>query len=187
MMDQESFSQALLTYGDALQVLTAPPEMLPLDLISSEDVQRIVEMVRPHFDYVVIDMPTSVVQWTETVLQAAHVYFATMELDLRSAQNALRMIKTLKAEDLPLEKLRYVMNRTPKFTDLSGKARVKKLAESLDISIELHLPDGGKQITQSADHGSPLQSTAPQNPLRKEIHKLARSIHALNQAEATAH
>ena len=44
-----------------------------------------------NFDFVVIDMPTTVVAWTETVLSRAHVYFALMELDLRSAQNMLRL------------------------------------------------------------------------------------------------
>ena len=45
-----------------------------------------------------------------------------MELDLRSAQNMLRLIRALKAEDLPHEKLRFVLNRAPKFTDLSARA-----------------------------------------------------------------
>ncbi|UWQ13380.1 AAA family ATPase [Aliiroseovarius sp. M344] len=186
VMDHEIFAQALVTYEDDLHVLTAPPDMLPLDMLNSEDISRIVEMARRNFDYVVIDMPNTVVQWTETVLHAAHVYFATLELDLRSAQNALRMIKALKSEELPVEKLRYVLNRAPKFTDMSGKSRAKRLAESLDISIELHLPDGGKPVTQACDHGMPLFSAAAKNPLRKEIHKLAKSVHDLNQAEATA-
>jgi pilus assembly protein CpaE len=42
------------------------------------------------------------------VLTRAHVYFAMMELDLRSAQNVLRLVRALKAETLPHEKLRYV-------------------------------------------------------------------------------
>ncbi|WP_432447933.1 AAA family ATPase [Aliiroseovarius marinus] len=186
VMDQEVFMQALQTYEDRLQVLTAPADMLPLDLVTSEDIQRIVEMARLNFDYVIIDMPQTVVQWTETVLSAAHVYFATLELDLRSAQNTLRMIKALKAEELPYEKLRYVLNRAPKFTDLSGKSRVKRLAESLDIAIEVQLPDGGKQITQAGDHGAPLAMAAAKNPLRKEIQTLATSVREVNEAEAVA-
>ncbi len=186
MMDQEIFMQALLTYEDRLHVLTAPPDILPLDMITVEDVGRIVEMARTNFDYVIIDMPNTLVQWTETVLQAAHVYFVTLELDLRSAQNTLRMIKALKAEELPVEKLRYVLNRSPKFTDLSGKSRVKRLAESLDISIELMLPDGGKQVPESGDHGAPLANSAPKNVLRKELQKLAKSVHDLNQADIAA-
>ena len=186
VMDQEIFAQALIPFEEDLHVLTAPPDMLPLDLVTPEDIQRIIDMARRNFDYVVIDMPNTVVQWTETVLHAAHVYFATLELDLRSAQNALRLIKAMKSEELPVEKLRYVLNRAPKFTDISGKSRVKRLAESLDISIELQLPDGGKPVTQASDHGMPLLAAAAKNPLRKEIQKLAQSVHAVNQAEATA-
>jgi pilus assembly protein CpaE len=183
-MDSDSFMQALLTYNEKLHVLTSPNELLPLDFISQEDVQRIIDTAAANFDYVVVDMPSAVVMWTETVLHAAHVYFAMIELDLRSAQNTLRLIRALKGEELPYQKLRYVLNHAPKFTDLSGKSRVKRLAESLDIQIELQMPDGGKQVVQANDHGMPLAEVAAKNPLRKEIMKLAMSVHELNQSVA---
>jgi len=185
-MDEESFAQSLLTYQDKMEVLTAPADMLPLDLISPEDIGRVIAMARSHFDYVVIDMPSTLVQWSETVLQEAHVYFATLELDMRSAQNTLRFKRALQSEELPVEKLRYAVNRAPKFTDLSGKTRIKRMSENLDISIELQLPDGGKPVSQGGDHGLPLAMTAPKNPLRKEIAKLAASIHQLNDDQAKA-
>jgi len=134
---------------------------------------------------VIVDMPSTVVMWTETVLSKAHVYFALMELDMRSAQNALRLIRALKAEDLPVEKLRFVLNRAPKFTDLSGKSRMKRLAESLDISFEVQLPDGGRPVTEANDQGTPLAETAKKNPLRREIQKLAASAHELSRSAAT--
>ena len=185
-MDEDIFSQALLSYEGKLQVLTAPNDMIPLDLVSPEDIQRVIDMARSHFDFVVIDMPKTLVVWSETVLQAAHVYFATMELDMRSAQNALRMKRALQGEDLPFNKLRFALNRAPKFTDLSGKSRVKRMAESLGISIDLQLPDGGKQVIQCGDHGMPLATSAAKNPLRKEIAKLAQSLHDLSQSDAEA-
>ena len=185
-MDEEIFGQSLLTYEDKLQVLTAPSEMLPLDLISSEDVDRIISMARNQFDYVIVDMPSTLVQWSETVLSASHIYFTMLELDMRSAQNTLRFKRALQSEELPIEKLRYVMNRAPKFTDLNGKSRVKRMAESLSISIDVHLPDGGKPITQANDHGMPLAASAPKSPLRREIAKLAASIHDLKGNEARA-
>ncbi len=185
-MDDESFGQALLTFEDRLQVLTAPSEMLPLDIINSDDVKRILDVARNQFDYVVVDMPSTLVQWTEAVLNNAHVYFAMLELDMRCAQNALRFKRALQSEELPVEKLRYVMNRAPKFTDLNSKSRVKRMAESLAISIDVHLPDGGKQVTQANDHGTPLASSAPKSPLRREFAKLAASIHELKSDEAKA-
>jgi pilus assembly protein CpaE len=184
--DSDALLQTMLTFNDRLHVLTAPSDMLPLDIISPDDVSRLIDMARANFDYVVIDMPKTVVAWTETVLSRAHVYFALLELDLRSAQNVLRMLRALKAEGLPHEKLRFVLNRAPKFTDLSAKSRVKRMAESLDISLEVQLPDGGAQVTQANDHGLPMQETAGKNPLRKEIAKLAKSLVDLNKAAETS-
>ncbi len=185
-MDSESFMHSLLSYEDKLHVLTAPTDLIPLDLIGPTDVERIIEMARTNFDYVVIDMPSTMVEWSETVLHAAHVYFATLEIDLRSAQNTLRLKRALQGEELPFEKLRFVLNRAPKFTDLNGKSRVKRLAESLGISIEVQLPDGGKPVAQNADHGAPLAEGIPKNPLRKEIAKLAKSVHEVNTADVAA-
>ncbi len=174
--DRDFFMSTLQTFNDKLSVMTAAADMLPLDLISPEDVERVLNMARANFDFVVVDMPGTVVQWTETVLSAADSYFAMIELDMRSAQNALRLIRALKAEELPYQKLRYLLNRAPKFTDLSGKARAKRLAESLDIQIEMMLPDGSAQVTQANDHGLPLAEFAPKNPLLKDIRKLAQTL-----------
>lgn len=185
-MDSDSFAQGLQTYEDKLHVLTSPADIIPLDLVTTEDIERILDVARRHYDYVIVDMPSTLVHWSEAVLQAAHVYFATMEIDMRSAQNAMRLKRALQAEDLPFEKLRYVMNRCPKFTDLSGKSRVKRLAESLGISINIQLPDGGKQVMQASDHGQPLAVAAAKNPLRKEIAKLAASLHQLDQTDEKA-
>lgn len=183
-MDSEAFMQALLSYNQKLHVLTSPTDMIPLDLLGPADIDRLIEMARVNFDYVVIDLPATMVDWSETVLQAAHVYFATLELDMRSAQNTLRLKRALQSEDLPFEKLRFALNRAPGFTDLNGKSRVKRLAESLGISIELLLPDGGKPVSQNADHGVPLAEGIPKNALRKEIAKLAKSVHEVNISEA---
>ena len=183
-MDSEAFLQALMIHEDKLHVLTAPLDMIPLDMITPEDITRIMAMATSHFDYVIVDMPTTMFEWTPILLEMSHVYFAMIELDMRSAQNTLRLKRALQTEDLPFNKIRFALNRAPGFTDMNGKSRVKRLAESLGIGIELLLPDGGKPVMQSADHGTPMATSAPKNPLRKEILKLAKSIHEVNQSAA---
>ncbi|WP_339114260.1 AAA family ATPase [Thioclava sp. GXIMD2076] len=185
-LDSDLLHQALQVYQDKLHVFTAPADMLPLDLPTTEDISRLIKTAQSQFDFVVIDMPSTVVQWTETVLSASDLYFAMLELDMRSAQNLLRMIRALQAEELPIEKLRYVLNRAPKFTDLTGKSRVKRLAESLDITIELQLPDGGRAVTQANDHGQPMAEAAAKSPLRREFQKLARTVYDLDHAAKAA-
>ena len=186
VVDSEAFMQALLPYEQKIHVLTAPTDMIPLDMITPEDIGRLIGIARANFDYIVIDMPSTMVEWSQTILEAAHVYFAMVELDMRCAQNTLRLKRALQSEDLPFEKLRFALNRAPGFTDLNGKSRVKRLADSLGINIEVLLPDGGKQIGQTNDHGAPLGVALPKNALRKEIAKLAKSLHDVNQADEAA-
>jgi len=182
LTDSEAMLGAMQVTKDGLHVLTSPSDMMPLEIVTAADVGHILDMARANFDYVVIDMPTTIVSWTEAVLTRAHVYFAVVELDLRSAQNVLRLLRALKAESLPHEKLRYALNRAPGFADLAAKARVKRMAESLDIAIELQLPEGGAPVAQSNDQGLPLAVSAPKNALRKEFQKLAKSLIDVNTA-----
>ncbi|RFU12517.1 pilus assembly protein CpaE [Rhodobacteraceae bacterium W635] len=185
-MDVDAFKQALQSYDGKLSVFTAPSDILPLDLIGPVEVGALLDFAQSCFDIVVVDMPSAIVQWTETVLNRSDVYFATLELDMRSAQNTLRFIKALQAEDLPLDKVHYVLNRAPRGLDMNGKARVKRLAESLGITLNTQLPDGTKQVTQACDHGAPLAEMAKKNPLRKDIAKLAKTLHEAIKAEAAA-
>lgn len=185
-MDDDAFCASLVQYEEKLNVLTAPPDILPMDYLTQDDVSRLIETARQNFDYVVIDMPSVLTQWTDVVLNTAHVYFAMIELEMRSAQNTLRLKRVLQAEDLPFDKLRFILNRAPKFTDLTGRSRIKRLAESLGISVEVQLPDGGKPVMQACDHGQPLAESAAKNPLRKEILKLATQLNDLNQTTSEA-
>ncbi|RPE67074.1 pilus assembly protein CpaE [Pacificibacter maritimus] len=185
-MDDEAFQQALTNYNDQFSVFTAPADLLPLDFIDTEDLERIMEMARHHFDYVLIDMPTTLVNWSEVIFTQADIIFSPFELDMRSAQNILRLRSALKAEELPFEKFRFLLNRAPKGMDLSAKSRIKRMSESLEIAVDVQLPDGGKQVLQSNDQGAPLGVSAAKNPLRKEIQKLAASIHARQSEQMSA-
>ncbi|MBS0126680.1 AAA family ATPase [Thetidibacter halocola] len=185
-LDEDSFAQALEVYDGKVQVFTAPPDILPLDMIGPAEVHRLLDVAREHFDFVIVDMPSTLVNWSETVLTEAQVYFALVELDMRSAQNTLRLKRALQAEDLPFGKIRFVLNRAPKFTDLQGKARVKRMAESLGIALDVRLPDGGHVVTQACDHGEPLAVHSAKNPLRKEIVKLATSLISVGATDSEA-
>ncbi len=171
--DVTALNQALLSCRDRLRVLTAPAELVPLDLIGPYEVAHLINLARAEHDFVIVDLPGAVSGWTDTVLNSAHACFALLELDLRSAQNALRLIRALKAEELPHDRLRFALNRAPGRTAFSARSRARRLAESLDVRLDIELPDGGPAVGEAADNGRPLAEWAPRNPLRKSIQHLA--------------
>ena len=185
-IDSDAFMQALTPFRERVQVLTAPTDMVPLDVLSPEGATRLIEIARTNFDYVVIDMPRTVTQWTGTVLERAHLYFPVVALDLRSAENGLRLLRAVMAEELPHQTLRWVLSRAPGRLDVAGRSRMRRLADGLDVKIELAMPDGGAKVAQACDDGTPLAEAAARNPLRREIARLAASLHERNLTDEAA-
>ncbi|WP_371154784.1 CpaE family protein [Jannaschia sp. 2305UL9-9] len=186
-MDQQAFLQVLTPYKDRLSVFTAPSEMLPLDVVGPDEVAALVKLARAAFDVVIVDMPGTVTSWTETILQTADIYFLACELEVRSAQNALRFQRLLQSEGIAIDHLAYLLNKAPGKLDMSGRARIDKFASSLDIKFHAVLADGGKQVTEVNDQAAPLRELAARNALTKDIAKLAQDLHnAREQVEGMA-
>lgn len=182
-LDQTGLTQALSTYQDRLHVLTAPRDALPLDIVTPQDISAIVNLARDSFDYVLIDMPQSLMNWSEQVYTASDRFYALMETDMRSAQNMFRFLRTLRAEDMSLDRIVFLLNRSPGKLDMSGRTRARRVAESLGITYSGFLPDGGKKVVDACDQGQPLAESARSNPLRKEILRIAQQIVADEAAE----
>lgn len=172
----DTLSQAMTSYKSILAVLTSPPEVVPLDIVNSEYVERMLRILQSRYDFIIVDLPKALTDWSASVLNAAETFFVLLELDMRSAQNLMRYLRVLRGEDLPGEKIQYILNRAPGFADLNGKTRVGRFSESLGIDINILLPDGGKSITQAGDQGEPLEIAAGKNHLRKEIKKIAGTL-----------
>jgi pilus assembly protein CpaE len=179
--DADSFKQVVSKYKDKLAVLPSPQDAVPLEFISPEDVKHIVDLARSCYDVVIIDVPRTLVSWSEVLLNECELYLCLIGLEMRSAQNTQRFLRALKAEDLPFEKAQFILNRAPKMTDLSGKSRLKSMTESLNIEMRWQLSDGGKQVPSAGDHGAPLAEMAAKNPLRKDIVKIAETFAELCQ------
>jgi pilus assembly protein CpaE len=175
-MDDHSFSQAITKVTDTLSVITTPVEIVPMDLINGADIDRLFKMARRHFDIIVVDMPKNVTSWTDAVLRECDEFFGVLDLEMRCTKNIIRFINLLDQEQQPFGKIRYVLNRAPKFTDLSGKGRIKRLSDALGMEFEFMLPDGGKQVVQCGDQGEALAKAAGKNPLRKELQKMSTQL-----------
>ena len=175
-MDDDSFSQAITKLSETMTVLTTPAEIVPMDLINGPDIERLFKMARRHFDIIIVDMPKNVTSWTDTVLREADEFFGILDLEMRCTKNIIRFVNLLEQEQQPFGKIRYILNRAPKLTDLNGKGRIKRLSDALGMEFEFMLPDGGKQVTQCSDQGDALGKVAAKNPLSKEIQKVVKRL-----------
>ena len=176
-MDRDAFTSVVQPFHETLDVFTAPADALPLEMLEVQDVDKLLDMASCVFDFVILDMPKTLVSWAERLITRADILLAILDKDLRSAENSVRFIRTLEAEELPLDKVKYILNRAPKFTDRGSRARLRRMAENVGFEFCAMLPEGGPQVVKACDLGLPLAETAQKNPLRKGIVKLADEIY----------
>ena len=74
-MDQQALRQAMQVYNGKLHVFTAPADILPLDMIGPDNIEALIALTKQCFDIVIIDMPTALTSWTDTVLKMVDEYF----------------------------------------------------------------------------------------------------------------
>ncbi len=185
-MDRDAFSAAVQQCGDQLDVFTAPAESLPLEILESADIERLLDLARCVYDFVIIDMPSTLVSWAETLVNRADVILAVLGPDMRSSRNTMRFIEMLESEELPLDKVKFLLNRAPKAKDIRAHRRLKRMAENVGFEYCSMLADGGGQVLKACDSGLPLAELARKNPLRKGILKLADQLLARRQARVSA-
>jgi pilus assembly protein CpaE len=181
--DSDSFKQVVSIFKKKLAVLPSPQDAVPLEFIGPDEAKHMIDLARSCYDVVIIDTPRTLVSWTEVILNECELFLCVMGVDMRSAQNTQRFMRALKAEELPFEKVQFILNYAPKMTDLGGKSRVKSMTESLDIALRWQLSDGGKHVSSTGDHGVPLAEMVPKNPLRKDIQKIAETFAELCTAQ----
>lgn len=172
----DTLAQAMTSYKSVLAVMTSPPEVMPLDIVDATYIEKLLKLLQARYDFIIVDLPKALTDWSASVLTNAETFFTLLELDMRSAQNLMRYLRVLRGEDLPGEKIQYILNRAPGFADLNGKTRVGRFSESLGIDINILLPDGGKSVSSAGDQGEPLADSTAKNPLRKEIRKIAVTL-----------
>ena len=182
----DTLAQAMTSYKSILAVLTSPPEVMPLDMVDAQYIEKMLRILQTRYDFIIVDLPKALTDWSASVLNLAETFFTLLELDMRSAQNLMRYLRVLRGEELPGEKIQYILNRAPGFVDLSGKTRVGRFSESLGVEINILLPDGGKAVSQAGDQGEPLADSAPKNHLRKEIRKIAETLVELTKEARAA-
>lgn len=183
-MDEQAFRQSLQTFEGLVHVFTAPSELLPLDLIGPDDVKALIALARKCFDVVIIDLPTTLTGWTDTVMDSCDRFFVLTTLEVRAAQNAMRLIKLLKSEAIPMDTMGWILNKAPGKSDLSARGRVEKMADTLEVRFEAVLPDGGKAVTDTNDQAVMMAQGMARTPIRREIAGLAERLSAVGGAQA---
>ena len=173
MPDANHLDEEMETSADGLRVLTAPARFMPLDAMSGAQVGAILDALRDSYDYVVVDLPHSLVDWVQSVIDRSDQVLLVTDSTVPSIRQSKRLIDFFQ-EESPGTPFEIVINHESK--PLMRAKHHTQAAKLLGRSFDTWLPDDPKIARAAVDQGVPLAATGRRSALTKSILRLAQRI-----------
>src|SRR5947209_8525503 len=170
--------QSLLIRHDpsGLYVLPAPVEPAFADQVSGADMLRIVKVLQSFCAYVVIDTPAHFNDVVLALLEASDDILLISGMDIPNIKNVKLGLQTLRLLNIPVSKLKLVLNRS----NSKVKLDIGEVERTLQMKADALIPSD-ILVPQSVNKGVPAVIDAPKSNVAKSMEQLA----SLFQGKAT--
>ena len=167
-----SLLQTLLTRFDAsLSILAAPTQPEGRDRISPNLVRRVIELLRRHFDYVIIDTPPGFDDQVLGAFDETDECVVVATLDVPTIKNTKVALETLDLLHLVRGNRHLVLNRADEEVGLSRE----NVEGILNMTVTVSLPSA-TAVANATNHGHPIVLSKPDHPVSKGICTLAQQL-----------
>jgi len=152
-MDAGLLASYIDHHPSGIDLLAAPVEPGKAELITAEQVRRILAFLRQHYDYVIVDTPRSFAPTTLAVFEQADLLFVISEADLSSLRNIQRGIPLFKKVlTKGQEQVRLILNRY----DPADTVSVEDVERSLGLKVFWKISNDYDAVTSSVTAGKPI-------------------------------
>ncbi len=166
--------QGVITeHACGIDVVPAPPEIVPLEFMSPELAGRLVEVARAEYQYVVFDMPQAWTNWTAIILEKSDFVVLVTQMTVPAIRLARRQLDTLRQHGVPKDRVMVVANRFDK--QRGGGVQVKQAEKALDHEIGQIVANEFKVVNSAQNQGVPIRNIQRNSKVAKQIAELVQS------------
>jgi pilus assembly protein CpaE len=153
-------------------VLAAPEDPGQAIEVKPEHVDVLLNVAVNHYDFVILDVGRVLDAVTIKALDRANYVFPVMQLTLPFVRDANRLISAFRTLGYSKDKIRLVVNRLDKASEL----KLVDIERSLGLSAFKTLPNSYEAVAAAVNHGQPIASFARGNPVAKGLQELAQVL-----------
>jgi len=142
----------LTKHTSGLKVLLPPPLPELAETIKPEFVENIIDILRSHYDFVIIDTHNQLTDLEIKVLEISDLIMLVMTMELTFIKNTKLLLDLLLRLKIPREKIKVILNRAFKNMGLEPS----KVEKSLRYAISHFIPSDGNIVVPSVNLGTPF-------------------------------
>lgn len=171
-LDTELLRASMVAVTPTLSVLPAPQELPAALEVKADHVEGIVRQARQMFDHVVLDLGHSIDAVSLQGLDLADCIAPVLQLSLPQLRDAKRLRALFRSLELPPHKVRWIVNRHQKTSDLTLEAVEQSLGVRGIATVPNHYPSVSAAIAQ----GLPIERVARGGAVARAVRELANSL-----------
>jgi pilus assembly protein CpaE len=172
-LDFALLKRSLTKHSSGLYLLPRPVQMEDMSLITPDDLQRVVGLMKATFSHLVIDLSKGYTANDTVALQMANHILLVTQLDLPCLRNVVRLLTSFKEDKDLSEKIKVVVNRAG--LD-AGAISLKKAQETIGREVFWQVPNDYKTMVEVRNNGVPLVEQAPKAAVTQSVMGLAESL-----------
>jgi len=182
-LDFALLKRSLTRHSSGLYLLPRPVQLEDIPLITREDLQRVIGLMKATFTHLILDLSKSYGSLDMVALEMASQVLLVTQLDLPCLRNVVRLMTSFGHMENMVDKVKIVVNRTGLDT---GHISLKKAQETIGKEIFWQLPNEYRTMIDVRNNGVPLLEQAPKAPITQAIMGLARAISGEEAPEPAA-
>jgi len=171
-LDEELINSLVTPHSTNLSLLAAPREADSADEIEPQHIFEVLQKLREHYDYVVLDPQHTFDSITLAALDQSDEIVLVLTLDIPAIRSTQRALEIFDRLGYPRKKVRIVVNRWSKQIDLDLRQVEKFLGEP----VVGFVPSDYQQAVGSINLGTPLVQAEPTSKISLEIRRVAQQL-----------
>lgn len=178
-LDFALLKRSLTKHSSGLFLLPRPIQMEEASLISTDDLQRVIGLLKATFTHLLLDLSKGYTAIDRLALQTADQVLLVTQLDLPCLRNVVRLMSTFVEMDGLLSKIKIVVNR---YGLENGRISLKKAQDTIGREIFAKLPNDYRTMVEVRNNGVPLMEQAPKAKITQSFLSLADALSGVEAA-----
>lgn len=170
-LDESFLHGLLIKHESGLSVLPGPITMERAHL-DAERVQAVIEILRSHFDHIVVDLRHDLDPGTIAGLEASDTILYLTSPNVAALRSSAAGLAALRHLDLDLRRIRAVLMREGTGEDVT----LKHVREALQLPIYWKTPSDYGAAVAAINHGRPVVSASPRSKIAVNLRQLSAAL-----------
>lgn len=171
-LDRALLMSYLTPHTRDLSLLAAPRKADAAEDIEPKHVYEVLELLRSHFDCVVVDTPNSFDSVTLAALDHSDTIILLLSLEIPAIRGAQRTLEIFDRLGYARDKVKVVVNRWSRQVDLD----VRRVEQFLGERLVGHIQSDYHSVVNSINLGRPLIEHEPSSKVAQDVRNLAAAL-----------